>query len=250
MKILKYVKQKDGIYKLVLDNNKNVKIHEDLILKYNLLVNKELTDELLIELEQENQKYDVYNIAVKYIKTKLRSIKEMYDYLEKKGIAKTDSKQSIDLLIKQGYLNDEIYTKALINDRINMSYYGPNKIKKELNDKGISKELIENYIEIFDEEQQLEKINKLVERQLKSNRNKSGNILKTKIQIYLNNLGYDNKLIFEVLNKVDLNDKDLCKKEYDKIYKKLSSKYEGKELEYKIKQKMYQKGFNLNDYEE
>ena len=66
----------------------------------------------------------------------------------------------------------------------------------------------------------------------------------------MNNLGYDNKLIFKVLNNVELNDKELCKKEYEKMYKKLSSKYEGKELEYKLKQKMYQKGFNLNDYEE
>lgn len=250
MKIIKYIKQKESIYKLELDNKTSIKIHEDLILKYNLLINKELTNELIIELEKENQKYDVYNIAVKYIKTKLRSIKEMYDYLEKKGISKSDSKSSIDLLLKQGYLNDEIYTKALINDRINMSYYGPNKIRKELKDKGINSELIENNLIIFDEDIQLEKIKKLVDKQLKSNKNKSGNILKTKIQIYLNNLGYDNKLIFKVLNNVELNDKELCKKEYEKMYKKLSSKYEGKELEYKLKQKMYQKGFNLNDYEE
>ena len=30
---------------------------------------------------------------------------------------------------------------------------------------------------------------------------------------------------------------------------KLSKKYSGKELEYKLKQRMYQKGFSYNDYE-
>ena len=37
-------------------------------------------------------------------------------------------------------------------------------------------------------------------------------------------------------------DSDIAKKEYEKLYKKLSSKYEGAELEFKIKQKLYQKG--------
>ena len=34
----------------------------------------------------------------------------------------------------------------------------------------------------------------------------------------------------------------MVKKEYDKLYKKLSRKYSGNELEYKIKEKLYQKG--------
>ena len=35
-------------------------------------------------------------------------------------------------------------------------------------------------------------------------------------------------------------------KEYDKLYKKLSRKYEGATLEYKIKEKLYQKGFKIH----
>ena len=37
-------------------------------------------------------------------------------------------------------------------------------------------------------------------------------------------------------------DDDIAKKEYDKLYKKLSRKYSGSELELKIKQKLFQKG--------
>ena len=37
------------------------------------------------------------------------------------------------------------------------------------------------------------------------------------------------------------------KKEYQKYYNKLSKKYKGKELEYKLKQKMYSLGFNINN---
>ena len=42
---------------------------------------------------------------------------------------------------------------------------------------------------------------------------------------------------------LDIDDNDIYKQEYDKLYRKLSKKYEGKLLEYKIKEKLYQKGF-------
>ena len=37
---------------------------------------------------------------------------------------------------------------------------------------------------------------------------------------------------------------DLAKNEYRKIKKKLEKKYQGQELEYRIRQKMFQKGFS------
>ena len=56
-------------------------------------------------------------------------------------------------------------------------------------------------------------------------------------------LGYDVDLINRVISEYDFsNDKDMVKKEYDKLYKRLSRKYSGNELEYKIKEKLYQKG--------
>ena len=56
-------------------------------------------------------------------------------------------------------------------------------------------------------------------------------------------LGYDVDLINKVILDYDFsNDKDMVKKEYDKLYKRLSRKYSGNELEYKIKEKLYQKG--------
>ena len=55
--------------------------------------------------------------------------------------------------------------------------------------------------------------------------------------------GYTKETAMSEVNKIKIDDQDIMKKEYDKLYKKLSKKYRGKELEYKIKQKLYQKGF-------
>ena len=45
------------------------------------------------------------------------------------------------------------------------------------------------------------------------------------------------------LDDVSFNDSSLREKEYNKLYNKLSKKYSGRELEYRIKQGLYQKGF-------
>lgn len=243
MKINSYKRQRNGQYKVILDD-REILLHEDLILKYNLLLTKNITSKELNELEEENKKYLIYDDAIKYLKTKLRSKKEMYTYLKKKEFEDSFIQEVIKMLEKQGYINDEIYTQAFINDRINLSNDGPYKIKKSLIENNISKEMIEKYMIVFDDVLQKERIEKLIRKKISANHNKSKQILKQKIMIDLGNLGYQTSLIRESLSLLEnVSDEDIKKKEYEKLYAKLSKKYSGYELENKIRQKMYQKGF-------
>ena len=58
------------------------------------------------------------------------------------------------------------------------------------------------------------------------------------------NLGYDKEMINDCLNKISIDNLDELKEiEKNKIRKKLERKYSGDELERKIKEKLYQKGF-------
>ena len=80
---------------------------------------------------------------------------------------------------------------------------------------------------------------------IKSNRTRGGVVLRKKICSYLINLGYDISLINKCLDNFSFsNDIEISKREYEKLYKRLSRKYTGKELEYKIAEKMYQKGLH------
>lgn len=237
------------MYNLILEDGTKIKIHEDLILKYSLLLTKQIDDSLLEQLHKENQIYEIYEMALKYINIKLRSRKELYEYLVKKNYEKTNINTILDMLIKQGYLDDKIYATSFVHDKILMSSYGPNKIKSELHSYGISNEIIDEVIISFDENLEKERIDKLINKQIKANHNKGPMLLKKKIQSYLLNLGYSSSLINQSLNVMKFVDNSLYQKEYDKLYTKLSKKYSGKELEYKLKKKMYQKGFSNFDYE-
>ena len=63
---------------------------------------------------------------------------------------------------------------------------------------------------------------------------------------YLVNQGYSKEDINRHLDLIVSSQKDL-EKEMEKIYKKLSSKYSSDELFYKLKNKLYSKGFEISE---
>lgn len=249
MQINKFTKGRNGMYTVTLEDSTKLTIHEDLILKHNLLITKEITDSEKEIILEENKTYEIYEVSLSYINKKLRSSKELRKYLVKKEYPNELIDNVIDLLSKEGYLNDQVYANSFVHDRIILSMDGPNKIRKELENNNIEDKYIEESLVSYTEDIELERIEKIVDKQIKLNNNKGANLLKKKIQMYLINLGYNYELINRVLNSKKIVDDNLYKKEYDKLYKQLSKKYAGKELEYKLKQKLYQKGFNTNDYE-
>ena len=103
---------------------------------------------------------------------------------------------------------------------------------------GIEESIINQKLENYSKEQQLEKIQKLVEKEINLNTNKSSYMLKNKILVNLLNKGFYKDDILEVLDNIKVDDKKIYEKEYKKLYEKYSKKYSGKELEYKIREKM------------
>ena len=240
MEIIKFKKLNSGRYKLTLDNNESFIIYEDLILKYDLLITKKIDKILLDKIEEENLLYNAYYYAINSLNSRFKSKYDMEKLLKNKY--EIDISFVIDKLISQGYLNDRSYTKSRINENIITTNWGPRKISSDLIKHGISKDIIDDEIVIFTKDMELERIDKIVDKLLKSNKRLGGYVLRSKIFNDLMNLGYTKDYINEILNDKKYNNEDIIKKEYDKLYKKYSKKYEGSELDYKIKQVMYQKG--------
>ncbi len=242
MKIEKYKFIKNGKYEVIIDSDKYI-IYEDVIVKNNLLVKKEITKEQLKELVSENSFYDAYYASLKQIKNKLRTKKEIIDFLKKNGYSSKNINFVIERLEKEKYINDDIYSKSYIHDCIHLKMIGPLKIKNDLINKGIDKSIVLKNINVYTKDIEKEKLNKLIKKTVTSNSNKSSYFLKNKIVYDMTNKGFTKRYILDVLDSIEINDEEAYQKEYDKLYKKYSSKYSGNELEYKIKQKLYSKGF-------
>ena len=198
MKIEKYESINNGQYKIYLSDGTILKINSDVIINNNLLYKKEIDNTLLNKILKENDNANIYNKCVKYISVRLRSKKEIIDYLKKLNIDNTAD--IIDKLTKNNLINDEVFTKAFIKDKINFTSYGPYRIRQELNKYNIDNEIIDKYINDIDEEILIDKVDKQINKMIKSNRKYSGNILKSKIYNNLYNNGFDKDMVINVLN--------------------------------------------------
>lgn len=246
MKIVKYQKLKQGIYIIELEDGKEFKTYEDLILKYNLLIRKEISPHLLEEIREENKTYELYSIALKYLKSRMRSVKDVRTYLLKNNSSNNQVDSVVELLKKQGYLNDYNYAQAFTHDQISFSLNGPLKIRQELCKLELTEEQIDAILGSYTEEMEKTKIDKIIAKQVRTNHTKSDYFLRQKIYQHLMNLGYHITFIEQQLSSImqdESEEENIYQREYQKLYRRLSRRYSGKELEFQLKQRLYQKGF-------
>ena len=244
MKIIS-IKKQNNKYKIKLEGNVTLETYDDVIIKNNILYKKEIDEKLKKIIEEENKYYDTYNEIVKLINKKLRSEKEIKEIMNKKEIK--NQEEIIKKLKQSNLINDELYTKAFIHDRISFSNDGINKIKNELQNQGIEDNIIENELNKIDKEEQNKKLEKLINKKIKTNTKYSEKIIKQKLINYFINLGYYKEDIIKILDNTKTNNNEIIKKEYNKLINKYKSKYDEEKLKYIVKQKLYQKGYSIEE---
>ena len=224
MKIVKFKKMSKDKYKVYFDDNSSINLYEDVIINNNLLITKQIDD--LENIIKQNNDVHLYSVALNYISIRMRSKKEIKEYLIKKG----SSNNKIDEVISKLYINDFNFAKAFVSDQMILSPNGPYKIKNGLVKYGISEDIINEVIEEIDANVLKEKLSNLMEKQIRIKKG-SSNMLKLKLINYFSNLGYDKFMILDVMSNYKVKtDMNKLKKEYDKLYIKYSKKYEEKEL--------------------
>lgn len=249
MKILKYKKLKDNRYEIVLDNGVNLKVYDDLIIKYDLLLKKDITDYEIENIMKEVDELSSYYKALKYLNKKLRCESEIKQYLSKEYDNLVIEK-TLEKLKKQGYLNDEMYIKSFVIDHYKLTSDGPYKIKNMLVELGFSeKDALLELDNISDDEWSL-KLKKIINKKVKANHQYGSGKLKEKILYDMSNMGYPKWMIEDTFNCIDFgSSENILEKEFDKWYFKYAKKYEGTQLYYMIKNKLLSKGFLSCDIE-
>ena len=247
MKINKFKKIGSNKYRIYFDNETLV-IYEDVILKYNLLYKKDIDTDLLLQINEDNYKASIYDSAIRYIGIRMRSIKEVKEYLNKKKYDNKDIENVVNKLIEQGLLNDKKFAISYVNDKIYLTKSGPDKIKNELIKLGINEKDIHNAFNNIDNGALMDKLNKIIDKEIKLNVKLPINKMKNKIITRCINLGYKYEDIIEILNTCNLNSNSDIKSEYDKLYKRYSNKYSDEyKLKTTIKSKLYQKGYSIEE---
>ena len=241
MEIIKYRKIKNNLYELELSNGTKLKLYDDTIIKYDVLLKNSLTAKELAEITEYNDKLASYYLALKYLNRKLRSRLEVEKYLKKAEYDDNTIKWTIDKLTKEGYINNQKFITSYINDQLNLTANGPDKIKHNLIKLGFKED------EIYIDYDFSEKIKKLIDKKLKLNRKYNTQAIVMNITNYLINLGYPKNLFNEYLKEIKVDDTSLIKKDFDLLMKKYQKKYDNRKLKLFIRDKLYKKGYNIEE---
>lgn len=213
MKIDKYELTKNNNYNVYLSNGEVLTLDERVITSNSLLLKKEIDSSLYDKLKIDNDIISLYNMAIKYINVRLRSEKEVRDYLAKKCDNSDYINVVVDRLILYKYLDDDRFSKAFIKDKINFTMMGDYKIKKELERFGIDNDIINNNINDIDSEVITSRIKKIIDKDIRCNKKYSDINLKNKIFNHLISQGYSKDIVISVINSYDFqyNFSNICK---------------------------------------
>lgn len=249
MKKISKIKKNNNKYTIILSDNSSLSFYSDTLIKYNLLKPRDISDKELEEIINYNDYTEAYNKALTYISYKQRTKKEIKDKLC--NYSNDVSDKVIEKLDELGLLDEKKYIEAFINDQINLGNKGPFYIKKELEKLNINSYYIDEFLNNIKDDIWIEKVRKIVDKKINTNRKLPKERLLLKIKNDLIMLGYSKNIIDKVLNEVVIEDgNEVIEMTFDKEYKRLSKKYKDKELEKKVKYNLYKKGFNLAKIEE
>ncbi len=169
-KITKITQQKKlrERFNLFIDGKFELGVDGSLLLKYDIKVGDEYTDELRLNLENDDRIEMAYTGLLNFIAFRERCEHEVKEWLFKKKYQDL-SDELIPRLKEKNYLNDERFARLFIRDRVKIKGYGPIRLRHELNSKRISKKITETEIEAIRDDYDFNQMAlDLVERKLRN----------------------------------------------------------------------------------
>jgi regulatory protein len=121
-------------------------------IKTGLEIDKKTFDEII---DRDNKKY-AFNLALKYISFKRRTIAETKKYLLSKDIDVEIAENAISKVLEYGYLDDLEYAVDFVSYHLNSKKYGKIIVKYKLKEKGVDEETADKALEAYNEKIEFE----------------------------------------------------------------------------------------------
>lgn len=247
-------------YNIFLDDGQGEKygfsVDEAVLAREWLQKGMELDAATISMLVQQDTLHKSYNQAINYLSYRMRTKKEIVDYLVKKETDPEHITKIIDKLISERLINDEQFAEAFVNTRIHTSDKGPILIQRELIEKGVSHLIAEKSVEKYTYDVQYDKALKWAEKKLKQTKKNAFRKQLQQMQATLMQKGFTQDVIQEVAAEIQEEKDEEAEWEAiihhgGKLQRKHQQKYVGYELRNKMKEGLYRKGFSfelINQY--
>lgn len=142
--------KKNNRWSVFCDNEFLFAVSDEVRQKYQLYKNEKLDDKLISDVLRADELHRAKTVSLRYIQTRLRSQLEMKQKLIQNDFSETAINDVTKFLIEYKFIDDEIFTKAFINSKMNIRKIGKNKLLFELYKKGIDKDVSKKILDELD----------------------------------------------------------------------------------------------------
>ena len=187
---------------IYLDDKFYAGMYLDTCIKYGLKAGVSIELEKLDEYIVESEKHTAFNKTVNYLKSTLKTKKQVRDYLYKKEYSAPTIKYVIEKLEEYGFVSDRQYAIAYINTY--RKNYGTMRLKGNLIAKGVDKDLVDECLQEAMEENPESSIMDVAKKYLKNKTLDEKNI--QKLIRFLSYRGYEFDSINSLLSALKKGD--------------------------------------------
>lgn len=191
------------VFEVVFEDETKLLLNYNIFEKYKVSVDMDFSENEILEMKYFSDIERAKSRAINYISGKLKTKYEVRLKLKENGFAEDVIDEVLDILEKEEYLNDKVYCEIFIEDKKKLNGYGKNKIKSLLIQKGISKNIFEDFLNEFEYDEEFDNALKMGIKKLELLSNEEDNFKKKqKIINYLTYRGFGFDVINDVLKEI------------------------------------------------
>lgn len=208
LKIIKIQKTtKKNLYKITFDNDTEIQLYTEILLKFKLRTGDVIQEKLLNDISLQNQIYEAKTISLRLLAKRMRTEKEIIDKLKQKKFEDSIIEHNINELKRMNLINDQEFVEKYINNAITLNKnYGRYTILNKLLKLGVPKDLANEKISKFftDDDEFQTALNAAKKKMINLKRFDESKKIQRLIS-FLSGRGYNWDIIKKVLSELKIN---------------------------------------------
>jgi regulatory protein len=121
-------------------------VSQELVREWGLWVGRRLSAEDQVQLRAAEQLLAAQAAALQYLAVRPRTAHEVRQKLHRSGVAAQVAEEVIARLQARGALDDTAYAHAYLTSRLTSRGYGPQRLRRELQQRGLGRALVEEAV--------------------------------------------------------------------------------------------------------
>ena len=150
-------------------------------------------------LSPEKQESRARNVLLHQIARSAKSTSQLRKILEQREIDSEIAEKVLERFTEVGLIDDAAYAETIVNSRRNYKGLAKSAIKRELNEKGVSQELVEEAISGITAEDDFESAKQLANRRFRQMAHLDKDVRTRRLAGYLQRKGYASNAVFAAI---------------------------------------------------